>query len=299
MIELRSPDGLARAIILPEYGGRLHQLFVTVDRAEEALLWSPQDPAEYAERPTRGGSFPMAPWPNRIANGRFTWEGREYQVPLDGKPHAIHGRVYNKAWRVASLQPDECTLACELDDGWPWEGTVEQTFLMWTRRLEVCLLVNSEEVFPVGLGWHPWLRRDAFGASDVRVTVPADARYVLESNLPTGQVVPVEGVFDLRAGPSLGERRLDDCYRDLSGDVVIDWGRLKLGIELHMPGQELTPHVQVFTPPEALCVEPQTCAVDAFNLAARGSTGTGLLTSAQNELGGARQFWMMLDWSAG
>ena len=81
-IELRSSGG--RAVILPEYGGRLHQLFVAVDGREEPLLFSPEDPAGYAAHPTRGGSFPMAPWPNRISGSAFPWAGRLITKPTCG-----------------------------------------------------------------------------------------------------------------------------------------------------------------------------------------------------------------------
>jgi galactose mutarotase-like enzyme len=55
-IELRSNN--ARAVILLEYGGRLHQLFVPFEGREEPLLYGPREVEAYRERPTRGGSFP-------------------------------------------------------------------------------------------------------------------------------------------------------------------------------------------------------------------------------------------------
>jgi hypothetical protein len=61
-IELRS--NVARAVLSPEYGGRLHQLFVPFESREEPLLYGPGEVGAYRERPTRGGWFPMAPWPS-------------------------------------------------------------------------------------------------------------------------------------------------------------------------------------------------------------------------------------------
>ncbi len=271
MIELRSAGGLARAGIFPEHGGRLHQLFVTVDGREEPLLWSPEDLDEYAERPTRGGCFPMAPWPNRIRDGRFTWQGREYRVPTDGRTHAMHGRVLQRPWEVREREPDSCQLACPLDDGWPWSGVVGIGYHLTDDSLEIRLGIRSEASFPFGTGWHPWFRREAFGGQ-VRVRVPAAERYELADNLPTGRILQPAGEFDLAEGPVIGDRRLDDCYRQLSGPVEIAWEGLRLTMELS--GTE--PHVQVFTPEHAVCVEPQTCAPDAFNLAEAGLSGTGM-----------------------
>ena len=277
MLELRSPDGRARAVILPEHGGRLHQLFVTVDGREEPLLWSPEDVTEYGERPTRGGSFPMAPWPNRIREGRFTWEGQEYRLPTDEKPHATHGRVLQRVWEVSSSNERSAELRCEFDDGWPWEGWAEQRFALGDGELRMELSVHSSgDRFPAGAGWHPWFKRDVAGSETTRLRVDADERYVLVDNLPTGEVVRVAGDFDLRSEPELGDRRLDDCYRGLWRPVELEWERVGLRMVVDCPW----PHVQVFTPDYAVAVEPQTCVADAFNLADRGVAGVGLQVAA-------------------
>ena len=276
-------------MILPEYGGRLHQLFVDVDGREEPLLWSPDDVTEYAERPTRGGCFPMAPWPNRIRDGRFTWRGREYGVPLDGKPHAIHGRVHTRPWIVVDSSEVGCELRCGFDDGWPWPGHAEQRFELRNGALTLEMSVVSEdEAFPCGMGWHPWFRRNALGG-EPGVTIPATERYELVDNLPTGRLLTVAGEYDLQRMAPLGERRLDDCYR-ASGSVEIRWAGGSLRIETPSGA----PHVQVYTPPEAFCVEPQTCAPDAFNLLADGIEGTG---AAAVSPGRPAAFTMVWRWS--
>lgn len=260
--------GSARASILPEFGGRLHQLEI----AGEPILSAPADVRDYAQRPTRGGSFPMAPWPNRIAGSRFSWGGTEYSVPDGGKPNAIHGRVLDEPWTVLAADSDFVELACPFDDGWPWSGSAWQRFELRGDSLSMRLEVRSDrDPFPAGCGWHPWFRRDAFGATGVRLGLVATRRYELDQQLPTGSLVPPVGEFDLSAGPTLGERRLDDCYSGIAGPAVIDWGRVQLTLAIKCP----EPHVQVYTPPDAFCIEPQTCAPDAFNLAGRGVAGTG------------------------
>lgn len=285
-IELKS--GGATALILPEYGGRLHQLTVMVGGEPTPLLHSPEDVREYAERPTRGGSFPMAPWPNRIRDGRFEYQGREYEVPRDGKPHAIHGRVLQRPWEVVARTARVVELVAPFDDGWPWRGRAWQRFELTDDALRMKLEVRAErEAFPAGCGWHPWFRRDVAGAKDVRVGLPAEKRYVLEEQIPTGELVAPDGDYDLRDGAPLGERRIDDCYTALSGPVTIDWGRVRLSMTIDCP----QPHVQLFTPDYALCVEPQTCAPDAFNLAARGSMTDGMAVAAPGRSVGIESRW--------
>jgi len=274
-IEL-SPSA-ARALVLPEYGGRLHQIWVPTGRTSEALLHSPDDVRDYTLRPTRGGSFPMAPWPNRVANGTFRWQGREYELPRDGKPHAIHGRVLSQTWSVVVSGPASCEMVAPLDAAWPWKGHAWQRFELSSAALHMELEVRSDgEPFPAGCGWHPWFRRDVAGAEEVRLLVPATRRYVLDDQIPTGEQVEPAGESDLRHRPLLGDRLLDDCYASLEGPAVIGWDDFQLAVAI----EATEPHVMVYAPLDAICVESQTCAPDAFNLADRGVRGTGMAVAA-------------------
>lgn len=265
--------GGARALILPEYGGRLHQLWVPGPGSVEALLFSPDEETAYSRFPTRGGSFPMAPWPNRVADGRFRWLGHDYELPRDGRPHATHGRVLGRRWEVVAATPASCELVVAFDAGWPWRGHARQRFELSPTTLRMELEVwADDEPFPAGCGWHPWFRHGVAGARDVRLLVPARDRYVMRDQIPTGERAEPSGDSDLRGGPLMGSRRLDDCYSGLDGAIGIDWGPLRLKVTV----ESREPHVMVHTPPEAFCIEPQTCAPDAFNLADRGVPGTGV-----------------------
>ncbi len=275
VIEL-SCDG-ATAELLPEYGGRLHQLSVPVGGRAEPLLTSPDDVRRYRTEPIQGGSFPMAPWPNRIREGRFTWRGREYALETSGGPNTIHGLVADAEWSVVARTARVCEMAVRLDERWPWAARAWQRFELAPGQLRMKMEVRSDrEEFPAGCGWHPWFRRHVRGTDEVRVQAPATRRYLIDEHLPTGTVVEPAGAFDLRELTALGERRLDDCYAGLRGPVVIDWGAVRLEITTACS----EPHLMVYSPAEAVCIEPQTCAPDAFNLAAAGVAGTGFAVAA-------------------
>ncbi len=219
----------------------------------------------------------MAPWPNRVAQGRFRWAGRDFELPRDGKPHAIHGRVLGQAWDVVVSEPAVCELVAQFDSAWPWRGYAWQRFELTPGALRMALEVRSyRERFPAGCGWHPWFRRDVAGATDVELLVPAAHRYVLRDQIPTGKRIDPSGESDLRHRALVGGRRLDDCYSGLTGAVGIGWGRVRLAISIECR----EPHAMVYTPPEAICVEPQTCPPDVFNLVENGVAGTGMGVAA-------------------
>lgn len=284
-LELRAEG--ATAILFPEYGGRLHQLFIQAGGVDEPLLECPLDPEHYLVEPTHGGSFPMAPWPNRIRDGAFDWAGARYDVPREGKPHAIHGRVYTAPWKVTARTARVCEMEVEFDSGWPWAGKAWQRYELRDTSLLMKMEVRSfREPFPAGCGWHPWFRRDVAGANDVHLKLPATRRYVLDEHLPTNELVPLDDSYDVR-DDFAGKRRIDDCYTGLLGPIELNWGRVMLQVTIDCA----FPHVQVYTPENAICIEPQTCAPDAFNLAARGSVGDGMMIARPGKAVGISSEW--------
>ena len=261
-----------RAVVLPQYGGRLHQLFVTVDGIETPLHAGPADPVAYLADPMRGGSFPMAPWPNRVHDSVFTYAGLRVELPAEGQRHALHGCLYNAPWTVTRQTASVVEMTCDFDERWPWSGHAWQRFELNQQSLVMKLEVRSTGApFPAGVGWHPWFRRSVAGSADAAVTVNAGYRYVLDGGIPTGERVAPAGEYDLSAGGPLGTRALDDCYGRISGPVLIDWGRLALRVS----NECSNPHVQVYTERNSFCIEPQTCAPDSFNLHAADISGTG------------------------
>jgi galactose mutarotase-like enzyme len=277
---LHLESGRTRCTIVPEAGGRLHQLEVFYGREWLPLLHSPDDPEETQAAPTMSGSFAMVPWPNRIAAGVFGFDGERYQLPQNHHGHAIHGFGFDRAWLVEWSTADTCRLMLDFGDAWPFGGRAVQELRLQddgiVQRIE---LHATERTFPGGAGWHPWFRGDVRRGVEARVCVLARHAYETENEIPTGRLVTVSGDSDLRDSPGLGDRRLDTCYRLIDPTMRIRWG----DIELVMEQSPNIGHAVVYTPPEAFCVEPQTCSIDAFNLAAAGfdRSGMAVVTAAR------------------
>jgi aldose 1-epimerase len=259
--------GDTRATIAPAAGGRLLQLELhDLDGAWLPLLVAPDDPRQAVHEPTRWGAFAMVPWPNRIAGGAFIFEGNRVELPTNREGNAIHGIGLDRAWTVEEATASACRLSLSFDTRWPFGGRALQSFAVHDDGIDLQIEIHADAAaFPAGAGWHPWFHRDVRPGADPRVLVDADQFYQLESNIPTGVLLPVGGEADVRAYPALGDRRLDTCYRDPRGAMNVRWG----DIELRMASSENVRHAIVYTPERAVCVEPQTCAIDAFNLDAR------------------------------
>lgn len=260
MVELEVAG--VRARIAPEAGGRLASLVV----GGHELLVQPAGPDD---RSITWGCFLMAPWPGRLAGGRFAWRGREVLLARTHGPHAIHGLAWDRAWRVEEAGATSATLACLLPAEWPMGGSVRQRFDLAADRLRMSASVTARAAMPAAIGWHPW-----FARRDAPVAVRVDAAAVLETRglIPTGALVPVRGRLDLRGGPCLGRRRLDHAYVGATSPATIAWPDLRLSIRFDpSPGV-----VVVHSPPRGVCVEPQTAPPNALALPPAEASAAGV-----------------------
>ena len=256
--------GGAVAVVRPDVGGRLGQ--VTVDGRR---LLRDEDESE-GKGWAFWGSYPLLPWSNRIPGGRFAFDGRVYEVPVNWQDGtAIHGLTASAPWTVDAVDGSSASLSIEVDVA-PWQVRGEQRFALLPDGLDHTLAVVNvgDGAAPVGLGIHPWLR-----ARELRV--PAELVWPAVDCLPVGEPRPVTTDEDLR------ERRvpapLDACFTGLTGDVA-EVGDVRLSWE-----GPVTQVVVYSEEPGWLCVEPVTMANDGFGLMARGTPGHGVLVAAPGD----------------
>lgn len=232
-------------------------------------------------RPLSRGAL-LAPWPNRVADGRWTWRGRALQLPLTEpeRGHAIHGLVGWAAWEVRSAAADRVVLAHRLhaQEGYPFVLDLEAAYAVDGSGLTTTLVATNAggDDAPYGCGPHPYLTTGSGRVDDWTLTLPAAARLEVDERLlPTG-VRPVEGPgVDFRAGGSLRGVALDHCYTGLApgGDGVVRVAvRGAAGEGVAMTFGPWARWVQVHTAdrPEpgnhrvGLAVEPMSCPPNAL-----------------------------------
>ena len=236
--------------------------------------------------PPKGCGAVLVPWPNRLRGGKYSFDGKAYQLPLSEPPtgNAIHGLGRWARWVPVRHETSAVTLSLDIvpQAGWPFEVRVEVTYALdAVGGLAVTGVARNTGTgrAPFGAGFHPYLSTRGHGIGEVTVKVPARDRIVLdEAKVPVGMQSVAGTPYDLRRGRRLGALRLDDGFAGLS----TAGGRSAVLVRTRSGGaqvwfDETFRFVQVFTPDlvaggqPGVAVEPMTCPADAFN------SGTGLI----------------------
>ncbi|HEX5266378.1 MAG TPA: aldose 1-epimerase family protein [Acidimicrobiales bacterium] len=246
-------------------------------------------------RSTSGRGQVLAPWPNRVRDGRYRFGGADLQLALDEpeQGNAIHGLVRWLEWVIVEHHPDRVSLRHVIwpRDGYPFLVELAVTYALdaaggITVRMEA--VNGGTDACPFGAGFHPYLGA-GHPVDETVLHVPAATSLVTdERSTPVGREVVAGTERDFRSPRSVGPVRLDTCYTDLSRDGQ---GRAEITV-LGPGGPETTVWMDaafgfamVFsadTLPQsqrrrALAVEPMSCAPNAFQ------SGEGLVVLAPGE----------------
>lgn len=153
---------------------------------------------------------------NRIAQGTFMLDGREYRVPTNDGPNTLHGgtRGFDKVvWEVVDAKSDRVTLryvSPDGDQGYPGKLTVTATYaLEGDGKLAIEYRATTDAPTIVNLSNHAYWNLSGEGsgtAMDQELTIAADAYTPVDETLiPTGEVTPVaRTVFDFRTAKAIG-----------------------------------------------------------------------------------------------
>ena len=146
---IQNPSGI-RAVILPQKGATV------VSLQKDGVEFLYRDPENLAspERPRCGIPF-LFPIFGRLQDGKYTWEGREYEM-------AIHGFAHTSPWQVAEHTSDTLRLVLEANEEtlqqYPFSFRVTLTF----RAEETSLTLKqryenlSSNPMPYNYGFHPY-----------------------------------------------------------------------------------------------------------------------------------------------
>ena len=216
----------------------------------------------HAASPTERSCFPLVPFANRIAFGKFHWRGRAIALhPNFGDdPSAIHGQGWQSAWTIAEQSAACARLTLDHEAGaWPWAYRAELNYSLDSDgALHAVLSVanHGEDAMPTSLGFHPYFPK----YPQSRLTAAVDGMWLTDKALIPSALRPP--ILDFTNGAGLdGAPFIDNCFTDWSGRAAIDQPDIRIALRAG------TRFVQIFVPEglDFFCVEPATAMPDAVN----------------------------------
>jgi aldose 1-epimerase len=238
----------------------------------------------------------LLPFPNRIKDGLYAFEGEELQLPITepATGSALHGLTRWLAWTPLRRTASSVTLGHRLypQDGYPLLLDLRIEYAVSDPGLTVTTTATNfgDSPLPFGAGYHPYFTVGTPTIDAAILKLPANAYLETDERLIPTAKVPVDGTdSDFREGRPIGAIQLDACFTDLVPDddgftrVVLAHPDGEPGITLSMDPSH--GFIQVYTgdtlPEEdkrrGIAIEPMTCAPDAFN------SGEGLRVLAPGE----------------
>jgi len=236
----------------------------------------------------------LAPWPNRVIDGRWGWNGDQQRLALNEpeRGNALHGLVAWDEWRPTEVHEDSVTLTTTV---WPRPG---YPFLL---DLEICWTVDADGVTavltatgsgstlaPYGCAIHPYLVAPTGPLESWVLHVPAHSQLLTDERKVPTHVAPVAASHDFTTPRAIGNCVLDDAFTDIDFDesgssavTLVGGDGRGTRIELHRN----TPWLQIYTSDDvdgdghraAVAVEPMTCPPGAL------ASGTDLALIAPGE----------------
>jgi len=282
-------DGRSQKAVVTEIAASLRAL--EIDGV--ALL---QDyPAQSA--PPSCAGWVLVPWPNRVADGQWTYDGvpQQLEITEPGNGNALHGLLSGASYRVVHRTAASITLAADITSapGYPFQLATSVGYQLTADGLLVThSLTNTDSRgAPVAVGAHPFLRVGAVPTEDLKLVINAGAHLEVNDRLnPTGATTAVHGTkHDFRAGQLIREVALDDAWsgvlREPDGSSL-HYLEAPDGRQVQLFMDASFGYVQAFTtrvfpsesgPVTAVALEPMTAPADAFN------SGEGLRWLAPGE----------------
>lgn len=238
--------------------------------------------AETEIAPAGAGQI-LAPWPNRIRDGQYTFEEQSRQLALtEPATHtAIHGLVNWSRWRLVEQKADAVTLEFDLpaQAGYPWSLLLRTRWSIGADGLRADHEVTntSDHNAPFGFSVHPYFVLAGVPVEDICLKVPARTRVLADSRLlPIGAVKIAGSEYDYTEPRRIGAAVLDTTFGDIINDpdgtsaVTLTGPAGTSALTVWADGK--FKWWQVFTGDtlrgerhrRSVAIEPMTCPPDAF-----------------------------------
>jgi aldose 1-epimerase len=197
-----------QSLTLPDRHGKLADVVLAYPNLQD-----------YLAKPQYFGAT-VGRYANRIAKGRFTLDGKAYQLTVNDGPNTLHGGVegFDKVvWKIVKVVkgPDPGVtlqyVSPDGDQGFPGTLTTTATYTLKAgHELDIDYRATTDKPTIVNLSNHTYWNLGGEGSGTIYhdiLTIPGDSITPVDDSLiPTGEFRPVAGTdYDFRQGRPIGQ----------------------------------------------------------------------------------------------
>jgi aldose 1-epimerase len=218
----------------------------------------------------------LFPFPNRIRDGKYTFDGKNYHFPVNepAKNNAIHGFLNEQIFDLVHFRSNENNIEIKLTyqylgdrEYYPFPFSVEVTYLFYQSNLVVNFRVTNTGVnrMPSGFGWHPYFKSAEYRVDDIVLKLPELQEIELDlRSIPVG----TKRKYDHFNKPNpVNKSEFDSLYELKQLKEGLWWRYPSDKLKMEMIYDEAIIYLQLYTPSnrQSIAIEPMTCTIDAFN----------------------------------
>lgn len=246
----------------------------------------------------------LAPWPNRVGDGRYEFAGTGHQLPLTEpeRGNALHGLVLWEPWSVLERSTSAVVLGHRIHPrpGYPFLVDLEVSYALGPAglRIELVATNNGAGPAPYGCSVHPYVVAGPGPVDDWTLHLPATTALDVDPErlLPNGHRPAADLGLDFSTPRAIGSTRADHALTDVRRDehgraratvvaadgdgVAVEWGPECPWVQLHTADR---PEPRLNR--TGLALEPMTCPPDAL------ASGDDLVVLAPGE--DHRAWWLI------
>ena len=222
----------------------------------------------------------LAPWPNRIPDGAYTFGGARLQLPVNEveRHNALHGLTLWHRWRRTARSEQQVRLEHTIwpQHGYPFQLDLSVHYLLADDRLSVTIRARNSGTTPApyGVSIHPYLLAPGGGLlDDWTMHLPCDSVLTVDEALRPLDLVDVTATpFDYRVPRRIGADVLDHAFAVADGAERAATLRAPDGRGVSIEWDDTSTWLQVYTLEHptstwnrrAVAIEPMTCPPGAF-----------------------------------
>jgi len=266
--------------VIPRFGANLNEIVLKKSNKLYGIIDGNKDSDSFEDKGIYK-SANLLPFPNRLKNGKYTFNGADYQLPQNYKDegNAAHGFIYDKSFElintIISEKEAQVILRYDYDGsipGYPFPLRIQYDYKLsietgFQCHTKVHNLAHTE--IPFGCGWHPFFTLNE-KVDKLKLKFNAEDHILFDGGLiPNGMS---ENFNQFETFSLINGQPFDSCFK-LPETSNIQYTELLDEVEnlkivlWQETGLAKYNYLQLYIPPlrESIAIEPMTCNVNAFN----------------------------------